>query len=338
MRKCVLVLLAGALLCANAAWSERYHVIIAGSGGEEPYIGQFQSWGERLQRVLVDQLGAQSPYVYLLTEAAESPEEGIAATSDVESIRSVFEIIAQQIEENDSLFVYLMGHGSYYKSISRVHVPGADLTSDDMKEFLQPFAKHQTVIINGTPCSAVYVNELSEPNRVICTATKSVTEFNATEFMGHFIECLEDGSADRNRDERITVFEACQQAAQLTDAWYISNGYLPTEHAILDDNGDGQGTRLTWDQTIENDLSQTRDNVPEDGDLARRMYLKDYVFPVGVPQEWIDEYTEAMNQVDELRNQKPELDEAEYYRRLEEIFLRAARVNRKIRSFEAPDS
>ena len=337
MRYMMLGLILCGVACAGSASAERYHVIITGSGGEQPYIDKFQGWGERLQRVLVEQLGAHSPYVYLLTEAANADDEGIEARSDVESIRSVFEIIAEQMNTDDSLFVYLIGHGSYFKSISRFHVPGTDLTVEQMAEFLEPFKDHQVVIVNGSSASAVYINELSGPKRVICTATKSVTEFNATEFMGHFIECLEDGSADRNRDERITVFEACQQAAQLTDAWYISNGYIPTEHAILDDNGDGQGTRLTWDQTMQNDLAQAH-NDDEDGDFARQIFLKDYVFPEGVPQEWIDEYTGAMNEVEALRLRKPELDESEYYSELEKLFLRAARANRKIRGFSASDS
>lgn len=331
----------GIVLCGlaafNAAHAERYHVIISGSGGEEEFVEKFKYWGERLQTVLVTELGAKKPYVYLLKETAQESPDGIASTSDVESIRSVFEIIAEQVEEDDSLFVYMIGHGSYYNSISRLHVPGPDLTLEDMAEFLAPFENHQVAIINGAPTSAVYINELSGPNRIICTATKSVTEFNATEFMGFFIESLEDGSADRNRDERITVFEACQQAAQLTDAWYISNGYIPTEHAILDDNGDGQGTRLTWDQTLENDLAHAQ--IEErDGAIARTTFLKDYVFPEGVPQDWIDEYTKALDQVEVLRQRKSELEENDYYDRLEELFLRAARVNRKIRNFDGSDS
>ncbi|MFP6585041.1 MAG: hypothetical protein VCD00_21095 [Candidatus Hydrogenedentota bacterium] len=332
MKKLLFIWMLGAGCALQQVHADAYHVIICGSGGEEEFVEKFQSWGERLEGALIETVDVPSSNVYLLTEGVMT-ETPPMAVSTIDSIRSVFEIVANQAGEDDSVFIYLIGHGSFYKSISRVHIPGIDMTVTDFASYIDSLSVKELVIVNGTSTSAAYINELSGPGRIICSATKSVTEFNATEFMAHFVEGLEDGSADRNRDERITIYEACQQAAELTDAWYISSGYIPTEHAILDDNGDGQGTRLTWDMTAGFDPS-VKEAAGQDGAFAKSVFLKNYVFPEGVSQEWIDQYMDAMDAVDALKQQKLDLEEEAYFERLESLFLDAARANAKIRSFQ----
>ena len=77
-------------------------------------------------------------------------------------------------------------------------------------------------------------------------------------------------------------------------------------------------------------------NTDLDGALARSCYLKNYSFPEGASQEWIDEYVEALDCVAELKKRKHELESDEYYVELERLFLDAARANKKIRAL-APD-
>lgn len=112
---------------------------------------------------------------------------------------------------------------------------------------------------------------------MVCAASKSVDEKNATEFMEYFIQAIEDGSADQDRDERISLLEACRQAAALTDAYYMGRGLIATEHALIDDNGDGQGTRLAGDlqsgAAAETPAADTNDR--RDGALAEQCFLKE---------------------------------------------------------------
>ena len=75
----------------------------------------------------------------------------------------------------------------------------------------------------------------------------------------------------------------------------------------------------------------------QDGDIAKSVFLKNYTFPEGVPQEWIDEYMDALDSVDALKEEKSALDEAVYFERLETLFLNAARANAKIRGFQSGD-
>ncbi|MDK1020348.1 MAG: hypothetical protein QGD90_01770 [Candidatus Hydrogenedentes bacterium] len=326
------------VMIAPAARAASYHALLCGSGGEAEYSEKFRDWGMRLRDTLVMRLGVPAGNVVLLTEPETDIQTPALTTTNLKSIRAVFAAMSDSVTPDDDLFVYFIGHGSYLKNISKFHVPGADLTADELDELLQAIPARRTIVLNGTSSSAGFINVLSGEGRVICTATKSVSEINATEFMGFFIEGLEDGSADRNHDDRISFLEACEQASELTASWYTSEGLIATEHAILDDNGDGLGSRLPieiFDLSAEEDEDTAGGDEILDGALARQCYIKDYSFHPNVPQELIDTYLSALVEVEALKAEKLQLAEEAYFAQLEEVLLKAARSNRKIRSYNA---
>ena len=329
----VRILLAGlltacAVMAATNAQAAAYHLIICGSGGEEEFTNRFENWGQRLQGVL-EEFDPQNT-VFLLTEKARK-ESHNAATSR-ESIEKAIADVAAFITPEDDFFLYLIGHGSFIRRESRFLIPGPDLTAEALGVMLAPIEAHCQTIINAASSSAGYINALSAPNRIICTATRSTEEFNATEFMEHFLEGLEDGSADRDHDGRISVLEACSLGAELTEAWYVGQGLLATEHALLDDNGDGLGSRLPLQAppgTVIDEEGNTQVAV-FDGARADECFLKNFAFPDHVPRELIDTYLAAIEKVEALKKEKGTLEEAEYYARLESLLLDAARANREI--------
>jgi len=291
------------------------HVIVCGSGGGEPYVEQFEDWGRRLRRVLVEQLGHSSDNVHLLTESGRDARD----VSLLSNIKKAFQDVGRTVSKEDDVFVYLIGHGSYRRNIAKLNVPGEDLTADQLHEWIQNWSARQVVVINAASTSAAFINVLSGPGRIICTSTRNVEERNATRFMEFFIEALAGGSADQNRDERISVLEVCQQAGLLTEAWYVGEGYLATEHALLDDNGDKKGTRLT--------------EVVFDGDgkKADQCFLLDIHLPSGISKALGEAYLAAIASVQSVIGKKTELDSVAYGVQLEHALLKAARINRQIR-------
>ena len=323
--------LAGLFVCAGLvtnAHAAAYHVIICGSGGEEEFTNRFENWGQRLQGVL-NQFDSQNT-VFLLTEKARKESDN-AATS-LESIEKAIADVAAFITPDDDFFLYLIGHGSFIRMESRFLIPGPDLTAEALAKMIEPIDAHCEVVINAASSSAGYINALSAPGRIVCTATKSTDEFNATELMEHLLEGLEDGSADRDHDGRISVLEGCGLGAELTDAWYVGQGLLATEHALLDDNGDGLGSRLPLQAppgTVIDDQG-TNQVAVFDGALADACYIKNFSFPPHVPRELIDTYLAAIDKVEALTKEKASIAEAEYFARLEALLLEAARTNREI--------
>lgn len=323
------------LALAPYAAADTFDVIVCGSGGVEEYRTKFADWGARLREVLLTKFGRTDANVYLLQESV--PEERAhLRTSTKENVAGVLGQVAQRATEEDTVFIYLIGHGNYMRTTSMFIVPGRDMTAEDLDEWIAPIPASTIAIINSTAASAGFVNVLSGEGRIVASATKSVDEVNATEFMEFFIQGLEDGSADQNRDERISVLEACQQAADLTKTWYMGEGLIATEHALLDDNGDGLGSRLPILETGEGPFAPDEEG---DGPVAMACYVKNFTFPPEVPRELVDEYLGHLNAVDGLRARKSDYEETEYYAQLEELLLRAARTHREIRRLSnAPET
>ncbi len=338
-RLCRLALCLAAVISTFAVSGETraaaHHVILCGSGGEAEYSPRFREWGTRLKDTLALRLGVAPENIHVLMEQ-ETASAPAGTTISLESIQGLFKGLAQSLSAEDDLFVYLIGHGSYLKNASKFQIPGPDLSAEGLEALLAELSPRRTIIIAGTSASAGFINVLSGPQRVVCAASKSATEVNATEFMRFFIEALEDGSADRNRDERISVLEASEQAAALTASWYTTSTLIATEHSILDDNGDGLGSRLPIELALSeapaDDLAAVAATSP-DGALADSIYLKDFSFPASAPKALIDAYLTALEEVKTLKARKGELPEADYYAQLETLLIKASRTHREIRGY-----
>ncbi len=69
---------------------------------------------------------------------------------------------------------------------------------------------------------------------------------NITRFGGYFARALADRAADLDKDGQTSLLEAFLAASHRTEEFYKQAGRLATEHALLDDNGDGLGTPAAW--------------------------------------------------------------------------------------------
>ncbi len=320
MRRSTFVILASIGIAFNAA-ADPFALVVCGSGGDEEFTERFREWGDRLYGVLTQDLKFESENVSLLMAS----DSGNANATSLESIQNALTSLGERIGPEDDLFIFLIGHGSHLQGVSKINVPGPDVSADEINEWIATLTPRRLALINAASASAGFINVLSGPNRIICSATKSVEEKNATVFMEHLIDGIEDGSADVNRDTRISVYEACEQAAVLTRAWYESEGLIATEHALIDDNGDGRGSRLA-EVTADGDEDENLD-----GELASRMWLKDFSFPPEVPETLIDTYLTNLDAVEELKARKESLEPAAYLAQLEEYLINAARANAEIR-------
>lgn len=329
MRRHIYAILIAVATATNAA-AEPFALIICGSGGDDEFTERFREWGTRLYRVLTETLQFEDENVSLLMDGQAKD----AADPSLESIQNALTTLGDQIGPEDDFFIFIVGHGSHLQGVSKINVPGPDVSAEALDEWIANLTPRRLIVINTASASAGFINVLSGPNRIICTATKSIAEKNATVFMQHFIDGIEDGSADINRDTRISVYEACEQAATLTRAWYDSEGLIATEHALLDDNGDRRGSRLAVaiDPNADDDRDAD-DNV--DGEYAARSWLRDFSFPPEVPKGLIDTYLFTLDAVEELKAQKETLDPAAYIAQLEEHLIKAARANAEIRRIVA---
>ncbi|HSK62416.1 MAG TPA: hypothetical protein VK893_01195, partial [Pyrinomonadaceae bacterium] len=178
----------------------------------------------------------------------------------------------------------------------------------------------RVVVFNMASASGEFVKSLSAKGRIVITATRSGQETNATRFTGFFIAALNATDADTDQDGHISVLETFVYASRLTADFYTRAGRLATEHALLDDNGDGVGHEK-----------------PEAGEglLARATYLDslsvDEAAANAATVKLLKERTRLEAEIEQLIARKGNMAEAEYETTLEKLFIELAKVNRSIK-------
>ena len=168
--------------------------------------------------------------------------------------------------------------------------------------------------------SGAFIKPLAGGGRVLVTATRSGQEQNATRFPEHLIAALGAREADADQNGRISVLEAFNYAARLTAEYYARAGRLATEHALLEDDGDGVGHPTS---------------EGGDGALARTTYLDsltaEQASANAETMRLLRERARFEEEVERLKARKTQMAEAEYEAELERLFVGLAKVNRSIK-------
>lgn len=295
----------------------KHALIISGISGEEGYATQFGTWKERLRQALVERLGFASDQIVILTEKPAAGE----GRSTAAGIAAAMAELAKKKPSGQRVFIFMIGHGSFDGTVSRFNLPGPDLTATELTEMVRAVAADRLVIVNMTSSSGEYVKQLTGPGRVVITATRSGMEQNAPKFAEHFIAALEKESADLDRNRRLSLLEAFEYGTRLTAEQYTRDGRLVTEHALIDDNGDGVGHPGA---------------EAGDGGLARVTYLDSLPQQqAGGDEELARLFEERLRMegaIEQLKARKGSLPPDAYAVSLEALLLDMAKLNRSIRT------
>ena len=288
----------------------KFAVIINGASGEAAYAKQFEQWTNELSSVLSERFGFDSRQIKVLREKQATAEE----------VKRTFATLKTQLNTNNILFVFLIGHGSYDGKESKFNLVGPDLSASEYNVLLSPLPTRRVVIFNMSSASGEFVKSLAAKGRIVVTATRNGQETNATRFAGFFIAALNATDADTDQDGHTSVLEAFVYANRLTADFYNRAGRLASEHALLDDNGDGVGH-----EKIE----------AGEGLLARATYLDslsgDEAATNVATAKLFKERTRLEGEIEQLIARKGSMPEAEYEATLERLFIELAKVNRSIK-------
>lgn len=312
MRHLLLILL---LLCATLASAQvnradlnKFVVIINGAGGEPAYAKQFEEWTTQLKSALSDHYGFGAQQTTVLPRAT------------AEDVKRTFAQLKTQLDANNVLFVFLIGHGSFDGKEAKFNLVGPDLSASDYNALLSALPTHRVVVFNMASSSGEFVKTLSAKGRIVVTATRNGQESNATRFTGFFIAALNAKDADTDQDGHVSVLEAFIYANRLTADFYTRAGRLATEHALLEDNGDGVGHEKA---------------EAGEGLLARATYLDslsiDEAAASAATGRLMKERTRLEGEIEQLIAHKQNMPEAEYDAALEKLFIELAKVNRSIK-------
>jgi hypothetical protein len=320
-----------ALAAASPTWiaaQGRTHVvIIVGLGGTAEFREEFHSQASRLRAALVERHGIPTEDVVYLGETADTAPDVIRDQSTRANVLRELGEIAQRAEPMDRLLVVLFGHGTAEGDEARLNLPGPDLTPGDFELGMMAFPTQSLALVHTGSASGGFVEPLSGPNRIVITATRNERERNATEFGEFFVEAVSGEGADMDHDGRVSLLEAFLYARQEVERHYQAENELLTEHAMLDDNGDGQGSEEAGVEGPDGPLaatfqlggrSGTAAQAPDDPVLAK-LY---------------EERNEIQGRIDQLRAVRDSMTEEAYLAEMEELLVELALKSREIRARE----
>jgi hypothetical protein len=164
-------------------------------------------------------------------------------TNDFETLKQT--LATEPKESPNELWLVLIGHGTFDGKEARFNLRGPDVSATELAVWLQPF-RRPLAVINTSSSSAPFLNKLSATNRVVITATRSGNEQNFSRFGRYLAETIGDPEADLDKDGQVSLLEAFLMASRRTSEFYKTEGRIITEHALLDDSGDGLGTPADW--------------------------------------------------------------------------------------------
>jgi hypothetical protein len=233
----------GALVAAPAAASAQstHLAVIVGLAGEPEHGELFNKWAATLVDAATDRFGIPKPQVQYLTEKPESDAKRATGRSTREEIAKAFERLAGA-GADDVVFVVLIGHGTFSNNTAKFNLPGPDMTAAEFEPLLKRLAPRRVVLVNTASASGPFIETLSAPGRTIVTATRNGRESFATIFGGYFVDALTSETADADKNRRVSVLEAFDFARREVATAYERQGIILTEHALLDDSGDKQGS------------------------------------------------------------------------------------------------
>ena len=320
--------------------TQKYAVLLGGAAAEKKYEEQFRHWILRLHDILTVEYRYTADHIFTLLGNGDSSEPRISGPCRKETIRDALRELHNQVQPGDQILFFLVGHGTSDSdqkrgTVAKFNIVGPDITGKEFSEWLNAFSGQDIIVINTTNASYPFSMAISSPGRIVISATRSSAEKYDTIFAEFFIEALNNHAGDYDKNTRLSIWEAFQYARKRAENWYVEQERLSTEHATLDDNGDGffnsdpdpteNDGRLAQVATIDPlttflPVMQAAKLTNEDGNIARNLMAK---------------MLELERSVLLLRNRKSEMLKEEYWQQLEILLIALARATRQFRSFNA---
>lgn len=335
MKSCLRILLAllslSGLVCAQSSLptatptprkqspvdQNKFAIIIKGASGEASYAKQFDDWTRQLENILSVRFGFPEKQLLLLTETPKSAAE-LPATA--QQVRLTFGSLKSSLASQNILFVFFIGHGSFDGKEAKFNLVGPDLSSTEYSNLLASLPTKRIVIFNLSSASGEFIKSISAKGRVVVTATRNGQEQNATHYPEFLLKALDAEDVDTDQDGHVSILEAFNYANRLTAEFFTRAGRLASEHALIDDNGDGVGREKA-------DASE--------GLLARATYLDslnvEEAAANAATAKMLRERTRLEGEIEELISKKSSLPEADYEATLEKLFIELAKINRSIK-------
>lgn len=251
-------------------------LIVVGLPGDAEHEELFATTAKRWRGWLTGKLGFRPEEIHVFSGAAQnSASEGSATREGIEKEAAR---LRQSLGKDDRLWVFFLGHANFDGEHAWFHLHGPDLNEEELGKLFAGLECREQVFWMTTSESGRFVKSFSAKGRTVIAATRAGGEDNETELPQALCAMAERSAADLDidKDGKLSLLEFYYRVIIETQARYTADKRLPTEHAQLDDNGDGIGT----EQPLAGDEDKKDPNA--DGVLSHRTILP-YAEPTKEP-------------------------------------------------------
>ena len=287
---------------ANAAQRDVEVLIVSGAPGDDEYTEKFEK--------------------QVTTWKAACEKSGIAVQvigkdkHDAEALEDALKKAATK--PTGQMWLVLIGHGTFDNREVKFNLRGPDVSAKQLAAWCQP-VQREMIIIGGGSSSAGFLQPLAGKNRIIVTGTKSADEIYYTRFGEFFAPAIAgDLTADLDKDKQVSILEAFRHASKLVAEFYEKEERISTEHALIEDNGDGVGTRA--------ELFSGETKEFKDGKRASQISLVLSEEEMKHSDAQRQKRDEMERKLETLKAKRPEMKEELYYSQIEALLRQLAAV------------
>ena len=303
----------------DAPGAKKYVLILVGAAINETYAEDFGTWGLATRSVLINEYNYDKANVKLLVGSEAAGGFNIDGPCNAKSIKTTFQDLAKRVKAGDQFTVIMYGHGTGSGETAKFNIAGPDIDAAEFSTLVDSIKTQNIVLVNTTSAGHDFIKTQSGFGRILVSATRNRAEKYDTVFPKYFVDGLRNHTADRDKNQRVSVLELFNYAKTQTAAYYQDRGTLAPEHSTLDDNGDG---------VLVPDPSSG-----SDGSLAEIAYFDVSVGAgVGLSAEAATLKAKMDNlerDVFILRGNKVNYGETEYWAKMESLLIELAKSTRQ---------
>lgn len=287
-------------------------LVVVGAPGEQAYRDVFS---QTVQDWLAACRSANKTFRVIEPSADETNE-----------IHQVREALLHQGTSDQELWLILIGHGTFDGKEAKFNLAGPDVSAKELADLVGPIQR-PLVLINTASASAPFINALSSTNRIIVTATKSGHEENYARFGTFIAKAIVNPGADLDKDGQVSVLEAFLMASRNVEDFYTSEKRLATEHALIEDNGDGKGTPASFYNGVR-PAKKPQEAANLDGFRAHQLHFLPNEEEARLSPAVRKRRNELELELERARTRKQQMKEDEYLSLIEPIISELSRLYR----------
>jgi hypothetical protein len=234
---------------ASLAPRKRHALIMCGHPGDAEHTKSFTETVSKLGEGLAKTVGIPAERQYIVF-GSDKPKNLPGATGPAtrEAVIEAVAKVRKSISPEDGLWVICLGHGHHDGRQAWWNLPGPDISASEFGKLFADLNCREQVFVMTFSLSGYFVSPLAKRDRVVIAATEADAETNETTFPAVFAKILAAGldpdEHDVDKDGKLTLFDLYVVVAKEIAQNYASAEQLATEHAQLDDDGDGIGHEL----------------------------------------------------------------------------------------------